>query len=202
MPAPLSFVGARDPADQSPPGERYLDLGGGIAVTVLGHAHPELVKALTDQARKLWRTSNLYRIPSGRRSPSGWWRIGLRRHGLRDQFRDRGDRCAVKMAHQTFQRQGQPGAIGSSASRGVPRAFDGGDRSLGRGKDGRGSGRSCRVFDNPCRSSILPRSRRRCRDHRGVDQSKPIRAGRGSGGSGGRAARLARALCGCCMGSC
>ena len=45
-------------------GERYLDLGGGIAVTALGHAHPALVAALEAQARKLWHTSNLYRIPN------------------------------------------------------------------------------------------------------------------------------------------
>ncbi|NKB28317.1 MAG: acetylornithine/succinylornithine family transaminase [Rhodobacteraceae bacterium] len=44
-------------------GTRYLDLGAGIAVTALGHAHPALVKALTDQAGALWHTSNLYQIP-------------------------------------------------------------------------------------------------------------------------------------------
>src|SRR5688572_17596728 len=44
-------------------GTRYLDFGAGIAVNSLGHAHPHLVEALTDQARKLWHTSNLYRIP-------------------------------------------------------------------------------------------------------------------------------------------
>ena len=43
-------------------GERYLDFGAGIAVTALGHAHPALVAALTEQAGKLWHTSNLYRI--------------------------------------------------------------------------------------------------------------------------------------------
>jgi acetylornithine/N-succinyldiaminopimelate aminotransferase len=43
-------------------GDRYLDLGSGIAVNVLGHAHPSLVAALTRQAEKLWHTSNLYRI--------------------------------------------------------------------------------------------------------------------------------------------
>ena len=47
-------------------GERYLDFGAGIAVNVLGHAHPHLVEALTEQAGKLWHTSNLFRIPGGR----------------------------------------------------------------------------------------------------------------------------------------
>ena len=43
-------------------GDRYLDFGSGIAVNVLGHAHPRLVAALTEQAEKLWHTSNLYRV--------------------------------------------------------------------------------------------------------------------------------------------
>ena len=44
-------------------GARYLDLGAGIAVNVLGHAHPALVEALTTQASALWHVSNLYQIP-------------------------------------------------------------------------------------------------------------------------------------------
>ena len=43
-------------------GRRYLDFASGIAVTALGHAHPHLVKALTEQAQKLWHTSNMFRI--------------------------------------------------------------------------------------------------------------------------------------------
>lgn len=43
-------------------GKHWLDAGAGIAVNVLGHAHPQLVKCLTDQASKLWHTSNLYCI--------------------------------------------------------------------------------------------------------------------------------------------
>ena len=41
-------------------GGRYLDLAGGIAVCSLGHAHPDITKALTDQSRKLIHVSNLY----------------------------------------------------------------------------------------------------------------------------------------------
>jgi acetylornithine/N-succinyldiaminopimelate aminotransferase len=44
-------------------GQRYLDFGAGVAVNVLGHAHPHLIAALTEQAGKLWHTSNLYRVP-------------------------------------------------------------------------------------------------------------------------------------------
>ncbi len=48
-------------------GQRYLDFGSGIAVNALGHAHPHLVQAVTEQAQKLWHTSNLYRIPGQQR---------------------------------------------------------------------------------------------------------------------------------------
>lgn len=41
-------------------GEKFLDLGSGIAVTLLGHCHPKLVEAVKSQAEKLWHTSNLY----------------------------------------------------------------------------------------------------------------------------------------------
>jgi acetylornithine/N-succinyldiaminopimelate aminotransferase len=44
-------------------GKRYLDFGAGIAVNAFGHANPKLVAALTEQANRLWHTSNLYRIP-------------------------------------------------------------------------------------------------------------------------------------------
>ena len=44
-------------------GKRYLDFGSGVAVNAFGHAHPRLIKALTEQAAKVWHTSNLYRVP-------------------------------------------------------------------------------------------------------------------------------------------
>ena len=44
-------------------GRRYLDFAAGIAVDILGHGHPHLVAALTDQAARLWHVSNLYEIP-------------------------------------------------------------------------------------------------------------------------------------------
>ena len=44
-------------------GKRYLDFGAGIAVNAFGHANPVLIGALSEQAGKLWHTSNLYRVP-------------------------------------------------------------------------------------------------------------------------------------------
>ena len=48
-------------------GERYLDFTSGVAVNALGHAHPDLVKALETQATKLWHRSNLFKSPDGER---------------------------------------------------------------------------------------------------------------------------------------
>ncbi|MEP5807977.1 MAG: aspartate aminotransferase family protein [Roseobacter sp.] len=61
--APLSFVKGEGSWLIEADGRRFLDLAAGIAVTSLGHAHPKLVQALTDQAGALWHTSNLYQIP-------------------------------------------------------------------------------------------------------------------------------------------
>ena len=58
-------------------GRRYLDFGGGIAVTCLGHAHPELTATLADQASKLTHVSNLYYTePQGRLAEQLVNRIG------------------------------------------------------------------------------------------------------------------------------
>jgi len=61
--APMTFVKGEGTWLIEADGRRFLDLGAGIAVNVLGHAHPALVKTLTDQAQALWHTSNLYHIP-------------------------------------------------------------------------------------------------------------------------------------------
>ena len=44
-------------------GKAYLDFAAGIAVSVLGHAHPELVRVLTEQAEKYWHVSNILTSP-------------------------------------------------------------------------------------------------------------------------------------------
>lgn len=61
--APLSFVKGEGSWLIEADGRRFLDMGAGIAVNVLGHANPVLTEALTEQAGQLWHTSNLYEIP-------------------------------------------------------------------------------------------------------------------------------------------
>ncbi|MGF1612278.1 MAG: aspartate aminotransferase family protein [Kiloniellales bacterium] len=65
--ADLSFERGDGPYLYAADGRRYLDFGAGIAVNVLGYSHLHLVKALQEQAGKLWHTSNIYRIPEGER---------------------------------------------------------------------------------------------------------------------------------------
>lgn len=59
----VGFVRGEGPYLFAEDGQRYLDFGAGIAVNAFGHANPKLVAALTEQAGKLWHTSNLYRVP-------------------------------------------------------------------------------------------------------------------------------------------
>jgi acetylornithine/N-succinyldiaminopimelate aminotransferase len=61
--APYTFVKGEGSWLIEADGRRFLDLGAGIAVNALGHAHPDLVAALSEQAQTLWHTSNLYNIP-------------------------------------------------------------------------------------------------------------------------------------------
>lgn len=60
--APAGFIPVRGEGsrvwDQA--GRELIDFSGGIAVNVLGHAHPALVSALTEQAGKLWHVSNVF----------------------------------------------------------------------------------------------------------------------------------------------
>ena len=60
--APMSFIPVRGEGSRiwDQQGQERIDLTGGIAVTSLGHCHPALVKALQEQAQKLWHISNIY----------------------------------------------------------------------------------------------------------------------------------------------
>ncbi|WP_339847397.1 aspartate aminotransferase family protein [uncultured Halopseudomonas sp.] len=59
--APIDMIPVRGEGSRlwDQQGREYVDLAGGIAVNVLGHAHPQLVDALTEQAGKLWHVSNV-----------------------------------------------------------------------------------------------------------------------------------------------
>ena len=61
--AAVSFERGLGARVYTPEGVEYLDFGAGVAVNSCGHAHPHLVQALTEQAQKIWHTSNIYAMP-------------------------------------------------------------------------------------------------------------------------------------------
>jgi acetylornithine/N-succinyldiaminopimelate aminotransferase len=65
--APLAFERGQGARLYTEDGEVYLDCMAGIATTGLGHAHPKVLRALKDQADKLWHVSNVFRIPGQER---------------------------------------------------------------------------------------------------------------------------------------
>jgi len=116
--APLTFVKGEGSWLIEADGRRFLDMGAGIAVNALGHANPDLVAALSEQAGRLWHTSNLYQIPQ--------------QQALADKlvdatfadtvfFTNSGtESCelAIKMARKHFHAKGQPERIGIIAFEG------------------------------------------------------------------------------------
>lgn len=106
--APFSFVKGEGSWLIEADGRRFLDLASGIAVNALGHAHPRLVAALTEQAQNLWHTSNLYTIPQQQALADK-----LVEQTFADTcfFTNSGTECAelaVKMARKYWYDKGQP----------------------------------------------------------------------------------------------
>lgn len=66
--APLAFSHGHGARLISTKGDDYVDFLGGIATSSLGHAHPRLVAALSDQAGKVLHVSNLFEIPEQSRA--------------------------------------------------------------------------------------------------------------------------------------
>jgi acetylornithine/N-succinyldiaminopimelate aminotransferase len=89
-------------------GERYLDFTSGVAVNALGHAHPALVKAITEQAQKLWHVSNLYRIPEGERLADRLCSLSFADTVFFQNSGAEAIECAIKMARKYQAASGKP----------------------------------------------------------------------------------------------
>jgi acetylornithine/N-succinyldiaminopimelate aminotransferase len=89
-------------------GERYLDFTAGVAVNALGHAHPYLVKALTEQAHKLWHVSNLYRIPEGERLADRLCQATFADFVFFQNSGTEAIECAIKVARKYQSANGKP----------------------------------------------------------------------------------------------
>src|SRR3989440_3775650 len=89
-------------------GERYLDFTSGVAVNALGHAHPRLIEAISEQVKKLSHVSNLYRIPQAERLAA---RLCASSFADLVFFCNSGAEameCAIKMARKYHSAKGNP----------------------------------------------------------------------------------------------
>ncbi|MGA7390977.1 MAG: aspartate aminotransferase family protein [Pseudolabrys sp.] len=93
-------------------GERYLDFTSGVAVNALGHAHPYLVKALTEQAHKVWHVSNLYRIPEGEKLADRLCAMSFADTVFFQNSGAEAIECAIKMARKYQSASGRPERYG------------------------------------------------------------------------------------------
>lgn len=106
--APLTFVRGEGCWLIEADGRRFLDLGAGIAVNALGHAHPALVDALTQQAGALWHTSNLYHIPQQQALADKLVNATFADTVFFTNSGTESCELAVKMARKYFHEAGQP----------------------------------------------------------------------------------------------
>ena len=89
-------------------GERYLDFTCGVAVNGLGHCHPHLVKALTEQAQKVWHVSNLYKIPEGEKLADRLCAATFADYVFFQNSGAEASECAIKMARKYQSASGKP----------------------------------------------------------------------------------------------
>ena len=106
--APLAFVSGMGSWLTTDDDRQYLDLGAGIAVNSLGHAHPALVAALTSQANKLWHTSNLYQIPAQQKLADQLVDLTFADTVFFTNSGTEACELAVKMARKCFFDKGEP----------------------------------------------------------------------------------------------
>lgn len=89
-------------------GERYLDFGSGVAVNALGHAHPHLVKTMTEQLGKVWHVSNLYKTVDGEKLASRLCEASFADVAFFANSGAEAMECAIKIARKYQYANGKP----------------------------------------------------------------------------------------------
>lgn len=89
-------------------GDRYLDFTSGVAVNALGHAHPRLIAALTEQAHKVWHVSNLYQIPEAERVAARLCDVSFADTVFFCNSGAEAMECSIKMARKYHAANGAP----------------------------------------------------------------------------------------------
>ena len=104
----ISFKRGKGAFLYSTDGTKYLDFVQGIAVNSLGHSHPKLVKAITNQAKKLWHVSNSFQIPEGEKLAKKLAKKTFADHVMFQNSGAEATEAAIKVARRYFYSIGKP----------------------------------------------------------------------------------------------
>ena len=89
-------------------GKKYLDFVQGIAVNSLGHTHPQLVKTINRQSKKLWHVSNAYLIPEGEQLAEKITKKTFADYVMFQNSGTEATEAAIKVARRYFYSIGKP----------------------------------------------------------------------------------------------
>ena len=89
-------------------GKKYLDFCSGIAVNSLGHAHPELIKTINTQSKKLWHVSNAFEIPEGEKLAKKLCQKTFADYVMFQNSGAEATEAAIKVARRYFYSIGKP----------------------------------------------------------------------------------------------
>ena len=88
--------------------KKYLDFVQGIAVNSLGHAHPDLVKTINNQSKKLWHVSNAFQIPEGEKLAKNLCKKTFADYVIFQNSGAEATEAAIKVARRYFYSIGKP----------------------------------------------------------------------------------------------
>ena len=89
-------------------GKRYLDFVQGIAVNSLGHANPNLIRAINKQAKKVWHVSNAFIIPEGEKLAKRLAQKTFANYVIFQNSGTEATEAAIKVARRYFYSKGKP----------------------------------------------------------------------------------------------
>ncbi len=104
----ISFTKGKGSYLYSSKGVKYLDFVQGIAVNCLGHAHPELIKTIQNQSKKLWHISNAFKIPEGERLAKKLCQKTFADYVLFQNSGAEATEASIKVARRYFYSIGKP----------------------------------------------------------------------------------------------
>ena len=89
-------------------GKKYIDFTMGIAVNILGHAHPKLVNTINKQSKKLWHVSNAFQIPEGEKLAKKLCQKTFADYVMFQNSGTEATEAAIKVARRYFYSIGKP----------------------------------------------------------------------------------------------